>query len=194
MKIFFIIFAAIFSIFSLELRAETKTYKIDPNHANITWKANHFGFSSPSGKFSKVEGEIELDEKNPDKSSVHVEIDASSVITGVAKFDQHLKTKDFFNVAQYLMIMFKSDQVVPTGNQSAKIFGTLTLLGVSKQVILDVALNKIGEHPFNSQIARMVGFSATTTIKRSDFGMNFALPGISDEVKIEIEIEAILDK
>ncbi len=178
------------SLFGLSAHAEPVAYEFDANHTTITWQAEHFGFSEPSGKFMDITGSLTLDETNPANSSVDVVIRPASVVTGIAKFDEHLKSADFFNIAQFPEASFKSTRVELDGDDKdeAKVHGTLTLLGVSKPVVLDVDLNKIGENPMNKK--KTAGFSASTTIKRSDFGINYALPGVSDEVELEIEVEA----
>lgn len=163
-------------------------YVFEQNHTTITWKANHFGFSNPSGKLMDVKGNLILDEENPQKSKVEVEVNPASIVTGIAKFDEHLKSADFLNVANFSKATFKSNKVVLLDKNRAKVSGILTLLGVSKNVTLDVVLNKIGENPMNK--IQTAGFSAKTTIKRSDFGINYALPAVSDEVEILIEAEA----
>lgn len=187
-------FLALVIATSLQFNAPAKaaeTYKIDPNHTNIIWHANHFGFSNPSGKFNEVEGFFILDEKDPKKSSVEVTIKIASIQTGIEKFNAHLKTDDFFNVEKYATAKFISKKIELIGKNKAKIHGELTLLGVTKPITLDAKLNKIGLNPFTQ--GKAAGFSASTIIKRSQYGMNFAVPGISDEVKIEIEVEGMLD-
>ena len=165
-------------------------YKLDPNHININWSANHFGFSSPSGKFTAVDGIITIDEKNPQHSTVEVTIKIASLMTGIEKFDTHLKGADFFDADKFPTAIFISKSVAPLGNNRAKVSGELTLHGITKPIALEVKLNKIGNNPFTQR--KTVGFSANTVIKRSDFNMLFGLPGVSDEVKIEIEAEGIL--
>jgi len=162
-------------------------YKVDSSHANINWKASHFGFSSPSGKFSDVSGVIEFDSNRVSNSSVDIKINAESISTGLKSFDDHLKSADFFDVKNHPVITFKSIFVSPYKKNMAKIRGELTLLGTTKIVNLDTRLNKIGTNPINGK--KTIGFSARTKIKRSDFKMNFGLPGISDEVEIDIELE-----
>ena len=167
--------------------AMAETYTLDPNHTNIVWHADHFGFSKPSGKFASANGTLVLDEKSPQNSRVNVTISTVN-ITGIEKFDAHLKSADFFNVDKFPTATFTSNKVTITGTNTAKVDGILTLLGVAKPVTLDVKLNKLGENPmFKNKVA---GFSATTTIKRSEFGMNYAIPGVADEVMITIETEA----
>lgn len=167
-----------------------ETYTLDPNHTNITWSANHLGFSNPNGKFAKAEGTISLDEKEPKNSSVKVTINTGSVITGIEKFDQHLKSKDFFDSEKFPVATFVSNKVDIVSKDTAKVTGDLTLLGITKPAVLDVKLNKIGENPMNKK--KTVGFSAVTTIKRSEYGMNYGLPGVSDNVEVMIEAEAAL--
>lgn len=178
----------IFSLISLKAIAETANYALDPMHTNVVWSANHFGFSSPSGKFAKVEGTIKLDENKPSNSNLDVTIDTTSITTGLAKFDEHLKSPDFFNTEKFPTAIFTSTKIEQTSKKTAKVHGNLTMLGITKPVILDVKLNKIDIHPYTQK--RTAGFSASTTIKRSEFGMNYAMGGVSDEVNLTIESEA----
>lgn len=167
------------------------TYKFDPNHTSIAWSANHFGFSSPSGKFTEVAGTVILDEKIPQNSSVNITIKTGSMSTGLKKFDEHLMSSDFFNVEKFPTATFISSSVTKTGNNTAKIRGNLTFLGITKTVMLEARINKIDINPITQK--RTAGFSAYTTIKRSDFGITFGLPGVADLVKIIIEAEALFD-
>jgi polyisoprenoid-binding protein YceI len=179
--------AILFTIFSLSSKA-AELYKIDPTHASINWSANHFGFSDQLGKITDVSGHINFDETDPKSSSVEVQIGVGSNVTGLAKFDEHLKSADFFNVTKFPTATFKSTSIIPSGKTFAKIKGNLTFLGVTKPVTLDTKLIKKGINPINQ--SKTIGFFATTTLKRSDFGINFGLPGISNLVKIEINLEA----
>lgn len=163
-------------------------YTLDPHHTSVIWSATHFGYSAPHGIFSNIEGKLVLDEKTPANSTVNVTIPTGMVATGIAKFDEHLKSKDFFNVAEHPKATFVSKKVEKTGDKTAKVTGDLTILGVTKPATLDVTFNHKGPHPMNQK--ETVGFSATTTIKRSEFGINYAIPGVSDEVKLQIEAEA----
>lgn len=176
------------AVISTSALAKPETYTFEDNHTSITWTANHFGFSNPSGKFMDIQGSITLDEENPDQSSVIAIIKPASIVTGIEKFDNHLKSPDFFNVENYPVATFKSSNVTLIDKNHAKVTGTLTLLDINKPVTLNVTLNKIAPNPMN-QIST-AGFSATTTIKRSEFGINYAIPGVSDEVALLIEVEA----
>jgi polyisoprenoid-binding protein YceI len=163
------------------------TYKLDPSHTAVVWHINHFGFSNPSGKFTNIDGAILLDEQNPAASKVNVVIPISSLVTGIPKLDEHLRTKDFFDIDQFPTASFVSDTVTVTDKKSATVQGMLTLHGVTKPVTLNVVLNQIGDNMFKKKTA---GFSATTTIKRSDFGMTTYLPALGDDIKLDIESEA----
>lgn len=166
-----------------------ETYTLDSNHTNIDWRISHFGFSNPSGKFTKAEGTLVLDEQNPAKSKVSVTLSPANLVTGIDKLDEHLKSKDFFDVVQFPSAAFESTAVEVTGKDTANVTGNLTVRGVTKPVVLQVHLNKIGNNMMNKKTA---GFSATTHVKRSDFGMVAYLPGLGDDVQITIESEANL--
>ena len=165
------------------------TYKFDPTHTSVIWEAGHMGFSVPHGIFSQIEGTLVLDEAAPANSTVNVTVNTANIVTGLSKFDDHLKSKDFFNVSEHPTATFVSKKVEVTGDKTAKVTGDLTLVGVTKPVTLDVTLNKKGENPMSKKQA--VGFSATGTIKRSDFGINYGIPNVADDVKIQIEAEAV---
>lgn len=165
-------------------------YTFDKNHTNILWFASHFGFSDSEGQFTDFDGALMLDEAKPENSSVEIIIKTASIMTGIPKFDEHLKSKDFFDVEKFPEARFVSAKVERTGENTAKVHGDFTLLGKTKPVALDVTLNKIGKNPFTQQ--QTAGFTATTTIKRSEYGMIYGLPGVPDEVKIHIETELLL--
>ena len=152
----------------LAAHAEAQEYKLDPDHTAVTFHISHFGFSSPSGKFMNIAGTLRLDEKNPSSSKITVTIPVDKINTGVPKLDEHLRAKEFFDTRQFPTATFVSDHVDVTGQNTANVTGTLTLHGVSKPVVLAVRLNKLGENFFHVQTA---GFSASATLKRSDFGM-----------------------
>jgi len=182
--------ASVFLVSLVAPAMAADTYKLDPAHTAVVWHINHFGFSNPSGKFMNADGTVTLDEKNPAASSVNVTIPIATIDSGIAKLDEHLKTKDFFDVATFPTATFASDKVEITGKDTAIVHGTLTLHGVSKPVDLTVKLNKIGENMMKKPTA---GFTATATIKRSDFGMTTYLPALGDEIKLDIESEANME-
>ena len=168
--------------------AENK-YKIEKNHTSVMWIADHFGYSKVSGKFTDISGEIIFDEKKPQNSSVQVEIKTESIATGLPKFEDHLKSKDFFDVKTFPTAKFVSKKIIVEGKKNkAQIIGDLTLLGITKEVILKAEFNKSSPNPMSQKPT--IGFSAKTSINRSDFGMKYALPGVADKVELVIEVEA----
>lgn len=173
---------------SFSISAQTATaYSFDPNHSYVLWHISHFGFSNPSGKWF-VTGTLILDQAHPQNSKVNATINIADIVTGIKELDDHLKGQIFFDVAQFPTATFVSDKINVTSKTTAKVHGMLTLHGVTKPVILDVTLNKAGVNPITNKDT--VGFSAITTLKRSDFGINTLLPGLGDDVKINIDAEA----
>jgi len=164
------------------------TYTFDPNHTSVIWNASHFGHSNPYGIFSNIEGTLILDEAAPENSKVDVTVPVAKLATGITKFDDHMKSKDFFNVDEFATAKFVSTKVEKTGDKTAKVTGDLTMLGVTKPLVLDVTLNQKSPNPMNKK--ETVGFSGRGVIKRSEFGMGYGLPNIGDNVKIQIEAEA----
>ena len=188
-KLKLIAIAAIAFAFSAKASfAEAVKYQIEPNHAYVSWFANHFGFSNQSGKFSDVSGEIVFDEAKPANSSVDVTIKIASLVTGLTKFDQHLKSADFFDAEKFPTAKFVSKKIKVTGKDKAKIEGDLTMHGVTKTVTLDAKMNKSGVSVVTQKPT--IGFSATAEINRSEFGLEYAIPGVADKVKLIIEVEA----
>lgn len=165
----------------------TESFTIDPNHTAVLWHISHFGFSNPSGKWY-ANGQLILDETTPQNSKVNVTIQVEDIVTGIPELDKHLKGKQFFDVSQFPTATFVSDKVDVIGKDTANVQGNLHIRGITKPVTLQVKLNKVGENPINNK--KTVGFTANTTLKRSDFGMTTLIPGLGDEVQIDIEAEA----
>lgn len=166
-------------------------FTIDKAHSYLLWHVNHLGFSDQSGKWY-VTGTLELDKQNPKNSKVEVVIAMDSLITGDPELDKHLKSKQFFDVARYSQATFKSDKVELDGKDKAKITGMLTLHGVTKPVTLSMRLNKEGMNLLTDR--KTVGFTGSTEIKRSEFGMKNLIPLVSDTVRIDINAEAYQPK
>lgn len=173
--------------FSGSLYAEPAKYTIDPQHSYVLWRIQHLGFSTQTGKWY-ANGELLLDQDKPETSKAKVMIKLANVVTGIPELDKHLQGPLFLDSAKFPTATFVSDKVEVLSKTTAKIYGSLTLRGVSKPVVLDVTFNKAGKSPITEKDT--VGFSATTTIKRSDFGMTTLLPNLGDEVKLDIEMEA----
>jgi polyisoprenoid-binding protein YceI len=164
-------------------------YEFDGNHTNVVFSWTHFGLSNPSARFTKVEGEVLLDTADLTKSTVSVTIPVDGLRTDVPKFDEHLRSGDFFDLAKFPTATFKSTKVEKAGDNKLKVTGDLTIHGVTKSTVLDVTVNKIGDHPMAKKPA--AGFDASTIVKRSDFGMGNYVPNVSDEVKIHITTETL---
>ena len=163
-------------------------YKLDPNHTVVLASWNHFGYSHPTANFGKVDGTLVYDAEAVAKSSVEVTLPLSGLDTFVPKLDEHLKSADFFDAAKYPTITFKSNMVHDLGGGKLAIMGDLTLHGVTRPVTLDATLNKSAAHPMTK--APTIGFDATTTIKRSEFGVGAYVPNVGDEIAIRITTEA----
>jgi len=179
-----VFFAAIFAS-----SAFAASYEIDSTHTYPTFTIDHLGFSQMPGRFNKTTGTLVLDlEKGT--GSVDITIDAASIDTGFKKRDDHLKSPDFFNVIEYPTITFKSTAIKFSEDNKATLSGKLTIMGVTKDVVLDINHIHCGKHPFNPKIEEVCGFNATTALKRSDYGMKFSLPAVGDDVLIGISVEA----
>jgi polyisoprenoid-binding protein YceI len=176
-------------IVPLSALAGDETYVIDPVHSQPLFEAQHLGgFSTQRGSFGKVSGKVVLD-RATHKGSVDVTIDTTSIRTFNEKLDTNMKGEDFFNVAKYPTMSFKSSNLVFDGDKLVTIDGELMMLGVAKPVSLKVTSFMCGDHPFNKK--PMCGAEATATIKRSEWGMKYGIPkAVSDEVKLTLPIEA----
>lgn len=177
------------TLLALPVLSSAATYKLDPTHTYPNFEISHLGFSTMSGMFTSSKGSFEMDQ-GKGTGSVNVTIDAASIFTGFKKRDDHLRSPDFFNVNEFPEITFKSTSVKFKGKKAATVNGKLTIMGVTKNVTLDVDSIVCGPNPFNKK--ETCGMNATTTIKRSDYGMMYGLPAIGDEVKIRLEAEGII--
>ena len=166
------------------------SYTIDPGHTYPNFEINHLGFSTMHGRFGATSGKIMLD-STAKSGSMDITIDATSIDTGHAKRDTHLKSEEFFNVGKFSTLTYKASKLKFNGDKLTGADGELTLLGVTKPVSLAVTSFNCGPHPMNKK--QMCGANATATIKRSDFGLSTFLPAVGDEVKISIEVEATKD-
>jgi polyisoprenoid-binding protein YceI len=151
----------------------------------------HMGFSTFSGKIPSRSGAIVLDRAQK-TGTIDVTFDPRTIATGVPKFDDHLRSKDFFEVDRHPTATFKSSRISFEGDKPASVTGDLTIKGVSKPVTLEIRSFNCGAHPMEKVPA--CGANATATIKRSDYGMSFALPAVKDEIILDIEVEALQKK
>lgn len=167
------------------------SYTIDPAHTYPNFRISHLGFSMLHGRFGATAGKLEYDPSNQ-KGSVEITIDAASVDTGHQKRDDDLRSPNFLNVVEFPEITFKSTAVKFDGEKPSSITGDLTIMGVSKSVTLDVISANCGENPFTK--AWTCGFDANSSIKRTDFGMNYGIPAIGDDMELSFEVEAAKDE
>lgn len=169
------------------------SYTIDPAHTYPRFSINHLGFSTMQGRFEKTSGKVTLD-RAAKTGSVDLAIETASISTGFAKRDAHLQSPDFFNAAEFTAITYKSTALRFKGDKPVKVEGNLTLAGVTKPVTFTIDSFNCGLDPMDPLKKRQkCGADASAKIKRSDFGVKFALPAVGDEVKLELEIEAIKD-
>lgn len=182
------IIASALAVASVSAVGAGVTYKLDPGHTNVIASWSHFGYSHPSANFGEVSGTLVYDAADPEKSSVEVSLPLSGLNTFVPALDGHLKKAEFFDVGKYPAATFQSTSVRAVGIGMFEVIGTLTIKDVSRPVTLHVKLNNAGVHPMTKQEA--IGFDATATIKRSDFGMGMYAPAVSDEISLRITTEA----
>ncbi len=175
--------------------AAPETYTLDPFHTFANFSIDHLGFSTMYGRFDKSSGKFILD-KAAKTGSLELTVETASINAAdnekgsrQRSRDDHLRSPDFFNVAEYPRMTYKSTGVKFNGDNLATVEGNLTLLGVTKPVVLQMDRWKCGPNPFNKK--EMCGGNASGALKRSDFGMKFGLPvAVGDEVKLMIGFEA----
>ncbi len=182
-----LVLAALIAAVPFSAQAAEK-YDIDPNHTQVQFTYSHMGFSNITGRFDTVQGDFLLDVADPTRSSVSITIPVQSISTGVGKLDTHLLTAEFFDVGKFPTATFTSTGVTAAGEGKLAVAGDLTIHGVTRPVVLDVTINKFGEHPMRKRPA--AGFDARATIKRSDFGVGGYVPVVGDEVTLSITVEA----
>ena len=179
--------------------APAGAYVNDKTHSSLTWKIKHQGLSYYTARFTTFDAEINFDPKNVATSSLSVTIDPKTIETdyeaqrpdgNTTDFNKELIEEDrFFNVGAHPTITFKSTSVAKTGDTTGKVTGDLTFLGVTKPVTLDVTY--VGDRNDPRSGKHKVGFSASTTVKRSEFGMDWGLAFMGDDVDLQIETEFV---
>jgi polyisoprenoid-binding protein YceI len=169
--------------------AASSTWNLDPMHSNAQFVVRHLGISNVQGEFTKISGTVNFDDADVTKTTVDVTIDATSIDTRVSRRDDDLKSDGFFNVAQFPTITFKSTKVEKAGDGKLKVTGDLTIKGVTKSVVL--AVN--GPSAIDTHMGTRRGFSATTTIDRTAFGVSKdPAPMIGNDIAIQIDCEMVL--
>lgn len=174
-------------LFSTSLISTADEYVLDPVHTQIIFFADHLGFSKSQGKFVSFDGHFSFDPDEPGSASTEIVINTASIEMNDADWNAHMKNEDFFNVEKYPTMTFKSTKIDVLSKHHAKVHGELTMIGHTEPVTLDVVHNKSANHPFSGKYT--AGFSATTSIKRSLFGMNYGLPALGDDIEVRIEVE-----
>ena len=177
--------------------AAPESYTLDPYHSFPHFDVSHFGYTSIRGRFDKTVGKFTID-RAARTGSLEITVQTATVTTGDNERgsrprtrDEHLRTADFFNVAEYPTMTFKSTGVKFSGDNPAQVEGQLTMIGVSKPLTLQMESWRCGAHPVNKR--EMCGGSATATFKRTEFGMKFGVPALGDEIKLWIGFEAYKD-
>jgi polyisoprenoid-binding protein YceI len=177
---------------AVSVQAAPVTYKLDPDHTMVLFSWNHFGYSNPTADLGLSDGTLVFDEQHPAQSSVQVTLPLARLDTHVPALDEHLKKPDFLDAGKYPTVTFKSTAVQPLGGNKFKVTGNLTVHGVTRPVVLDATLYKIGPHPMSK--AQSIGFDATASLKRSDFGVGAYVPSVSDDITIRITTEGSVPK
>lgn len=162
------------------------TYAVDPAHTEILFEVDHLGFSTYWGIFHSATGTLTLDPKRPGAASVEISVPVRELATSSTALNEHLMKPDFFDAAKYPTATFRSTKMTATGT-SAKIAGNLTLHGVTKPIVLDATFHGAGKSPMPPSVD-VIGFSATTSIRRSDFGLSYGTALISDVVPLKITV------
>jgi len=167
--------------------AATDTFELDATHTYPSFEINHLGFSVLRGTFNATTGTLSYDQQAR-TGSVKATIEVASIDTGFAKRDEHLRSKDFFNAEKFPTMTFAAENFTLQADKPVAVAGSLTLLGVTKPVSLNVQVTQCGKRMGQDFVC---GAIVSTTIKRSDWGMNTYVPYVGDEVKIQVEVEAI---
>jgi polyisoprenoid-binding protein YceI len=162
---------------------QSGTYAVDPDHTQVIWSVDHMGFSRLYGMVGGMTGTLQLNPARPQQAALQIDIPLSGLTVTSPGFAKHLQTPDLFDTAKFPTARFVSRQVAVRGEQ-ATITGDLTLRGITKPLVLRARLHGAGANPMSK--AQTVGFSAEGELKRSDFGLGYAVPAVSDTVKLEI--------
>jgi polyisoprenoid-binding protein YceI len=176
--------------------ARADVWQIERNTTVVHFTYDHLGLSRQSGRFKDIEGKLEFSPTEPERGAVDITIKAAGVSTGVPELDRLLRSSDFLDTARHPTIRFRSVGVKPTGEKTGELDGELTFMGVTWPVTMKVRWNFTGEYPLAAvnpayQGRWVSGFSATTVIERSRWGLKRGIPLISDAVEIAIEAEFV---
>jgi polyisoprenoid-binding protein YceI len=188
MKRIAIPFAALTAFVSLA--AEATPYVFEPRHSEGTMRWEHLGFSHPGAQFSRIEGTLDWNAADPTRSNVTATIAMANVATGVPDLDDDFRSAAFFDFPKYPAATFRSTRIEKrSGMNCYAVIGELSMHGTTQPIVLDATINKVGVNARNGLPS--VGFDATTTLKRSAFGLGRFVPQVSDDVRIELTVEAV---
>ncbi|MGF1447291.1 MAG: YceI family protein [Pikeienuella sp.] len=168
--------------------AFAEPFILDKSHAHVKFSVDHLGFSQTIGHFRDFDAEINFDPTDIEAAQVRFVIEAASIDTFWEARDEHIRGADFLDVANHPEIVFASTDVVQTGDETAQITGDLTIRGVTKPIIFQAELNKIGPSPFDPA-KTVAGFVVTGVIDRTEFGITYAAPAVGVEIPVEIHLE-----
>jgi polyisoprenoid-binding protein YceI len=183
----FIFIIGLLAVFTFPAYA-AENFKLDPVHTSIVFRVKHLEVAYVFGRFNGPTGSFAFDESTPSNSSIEVIVNAKNVDTAFEKRDNHLRSPDFFNIGDYPLISFKSKSVKKLNQDTYEVSGNLTLLGKTRPITVKAHATGSGKDPWGN-FRR--GFETSFTIKRSDFGMNFMMGGVSDEVNLTVSFEGI---
>lgn len=175
-------------LLALSTPAAPRDYAIDPLHTRIVFAIDHLGFSEALGTFSGPVGRLRFDPENWRSAEVEVEIPVQRLDLGDEKWNARMLRRDFLDAGRHPVARFRSTEVIPQGEDRARVIGLLDLRGVQREVSLDVRLNKLGRNPLT--LRRTVGFSASATLRRSDFGLRAQADTVGDVVPLTLQVEA----
>jgi polyisoprenoid-binding protein YceI len=179
-------FAALSALTLTPASAAPTTYAVDAVHSYILFRVKHMDVGYAYGRFNAFSGSVTLDEAAPQSCAVKMEIDVASVDTGDKGRDDHLRNADFFNAAQFPKMTFESTAVKKNGDEY-EVTGNLSLHGVTKPAVAKMTKTGMGKDRKGNAL---IGFEGTLDIKRSDFGVGKQGPGLADDVRLTISIEA----
>lgn len=169
------------------VQVRSGSYVLDPAHGKITWSVDHMGFSTYVGQFTDVAANLDLDVRNPAASKLDASVKTDSVGTFSDGLNKHVKTADFLDTAKFPTAEFRATGIQLVDRDTARISGNLTLRGVTKPIVIEADFNQAGINPVDKQYS--VGFDGKAKIKRSDYGINYGLPLLGDEVTLHLEAE-----
>ncbi len=169
------------------LPIDAGTWKLDPTHSQLGFSIRHLGISNVRGLFPTVDGTVEV--ASDGTSKIDVEVELASVQSGNQYRDEHLQAEPFFDTANHPKLTFSATKVEVTGDNVGKIHGDLTIRGITKPVTLDATFNGTGESPMDQSFR--AGFHAVGSINRTDFGVSYGVPMVSDEVQLSIDVQLV---